>query len=559
MNSNQLTIVIPTRDRPDFLEKCLRSVYECQTGIPTVIVSDNSTTDQPAIRVFQSKYGFDYVRQSGALNQTAHLNLCLGLASTPWTLILHDDDELYPDCLEKVETFLAGCKQIGIVVAGIQHIDEQGGILGKWIPKTDSVFRREDGLLRLGLDWGAAPPGTIYSVAAGRQIGGFVDVNGAAADYTFALRLAHSFGVAFFPYLVGRYRNGAQQKTDFSTPEKAEAWLDYSTRMAQLVRSVGCSDEVSNQLIDYMTWSVVLEIAPQCLRSNRSFAFGLCRKGLRASPHRGTWQNRVRKAYPFLFWRPQWLAWLLFSTGRAILPAPLRRWIKLLWRKSNLWPPVGWVRFGSLRRVTPISRIFGFDRGQCIDRYYIENFLARNAKDIRGCVLEIGDNTYTRRFGGELVTESQVLHVQEGNPRATIVADLTSSNPIASDSFDCVILTQTLQFIYDTRAAIRTLYRILKPGGILLATFAGISQISRYDRERWGDYWRFTTLSARRLFEEAFPTTHIKVEAYGNVLAAGAFLQGLAAEDLRREELDHRDPDYEVLITVRAVKSKESL
>jgi len=86
-----------------------------------------------------------------------------------------------------------------------------------------------------------------------------------------------------------------------------------------------------------------------------------------------------------------------------------------------------------------------------------------------------------------------------------------------------------------------------------LATVPGISQISQ---DEWGDswYWSFTTQSARRLFEEAFPAANVKVETYGNVLAATAFLQGLATTELRQEELNHRDPHYEVLITVRVVK-----
>jgi len=152
-----------------------------------------------------------------------------------------------------------------------------------------------------------------------------------------------------------------------------------------------------------------------------------------------------------------------------------------------------------------------------------------------------------------------VLHAVSGNPKATIVADLTSDNDIASDSFDCIIATQTLQFIYDVRASIRTLHRILKPGGVLLATIPGISQISRYDMQRWGEYWRFTTRSAQKLFEEGFPLSNLSIEAHGNVLAASALLQGLAVEDVRHEELNYRDPDYEVLITVRAVKSGTSL
>jgi len=212
------------------------------------------------------------------------------------------------------------------------------------------------------------------------------------------------------------------------------------------------------------------------------------------------------------------------------------------------------VEFGSLRRITPISQSFGLDRGLCIDRYYIEHFLGQHSGDVKGQVLEVGDDIYTTRFGGEQVTGSDVLHVTEGNARATMVADLTQAEQIPSDAYDCIVLTQTLQFIYDVRKAVQTLYRILKPNGVLLVTLSGINRISRYDMDRWGEYWRFTTLSASRLFEEIFPPSRVAVQAYGNVLAAVAFLHGLAASELRQEELDYGDPDYEILIGVRTVK-----
>lgn len=217
-------------------------------------------------------------------------------------------------------------------------------------------------------------------------------------------------------------------------------------------------------------------------------------------------------------------------------------------------PPLGQIDFGNLRRVTPISQVFGFDRGKCVDRYYIESYLGLQTDDIQRDVLEIGDDTYTRKFGANRVDNSEVLHIWQDNQKATMVADLTNGENIPSNTFNCIILTQTLSHIYDVKAALRTLIRILKPGGVLLATMPGISQISRYDMDRWGDYWRFTTLSARRLFEEVFPASNVTVKAYGNVLTAIAFLHGLAAEELNQEELDYSDPDYEVLIAVRAEK-----
>jgi hypothetical protein len=51
-----------------------------------------------------------------------------------------------------------------------------------------------------------------------------------------------------------------------------------------------------------------------------------------------------------------------------------------------------------------------------------------------------------------------------------------------------------------------------------------------------------------------FPPANLSIEAHGNVLAAVAFLHGLATEDLRPQELRHRDADYELVITARAIK-----
>lgn len=245
---------------------------------------------------------------------------------------------------------------------------------------------------------------------------------------------------------------------------------------------------------------------------------------------------------------------------KAVLPEAVRRWIRTQQRQLGRLkhhPRLLLIRFGSLRRLRPIRSAFGWGYGQCIDRYYIEAFLNKYASDIHGHVLEIADNIYTHRFGGDNVIQSDVLHVTQGNPNATIIADLSSADHIPSETFDCIIFTQTLQFIYDVRTAIRTLYRILQPSGVLLVTIPGISQIARFDMERWGEYWRFTTLSVRKLFIEVFPDYCITVQAYGNVLTAIAFLHGLISNELRQGELDYHDPDYEVLITVRAVKPEK--
>lgn len=217
-------------------------------------------------------------------------------------------------------------------------------------------------------------------------------------------------------------------------------------------------------------------------------------------------------------------------------------------------PRVGDFDFGDFRRTEPVSRVFGLDRGSPIDRHYIEAFLAEHASAVRGRVLEIGDATYTKRFGSDRVTASDVLHATDGGEGATIVADLTHAPEIASNTFDCIIITQTLQFTFRMTEMVAELHRILAPGGVVLCTVPGISQISRYDMDRWGDYWRLTTRSARELFETVFPGDDLEVRAYGNVLSATALLQGLAVHELTTAELDVADDDYQVIVAVVARK-----
>jgi SAM-dependent methyltransferase len=223
-------------------------------------------------------------------------------------------------------------------------------------------------------------------------------------------------------------------------------------------------------------------------------------------------------------------------------------------------PQPGSVEFGDLHRVTPIGRHFGGDRalpgaaqGLPVDRPYVEQFLEAHAGDIRGRVLEIGEDTYTRRYGGDKVSGRDILHVNTSNPAATIVADLADAPQIADASFDCVILTQTLHLIYEARSAVRTLHRILRPGGVLLMTVPGITLVPT--KTTWGPtlYWSFTALSVRRMLQEVFES-RVEVDSCGNVLTAVAFLHGLAAQELTPAEFAATDPDYPLILTARACK-----
>jgi hypothetical protein len=105
----------------------------------------------------------------------------------------------------------------------------------------------------------------------------------------------------------------------------------------------------------------------------------------------------------------------LRRTLAAAMPAPLRRLVR----------PSGIAALAT----TPVSTQWGFDRGTPVDRWYIERFLAEHTADIRGRALEIRNADYVERFGRGVV-RADVLDIDESNPRATIVADLTAADHV---------------------------------------------------------------------------------------------------------------------------------
>jgi SAM-dependent methyltransferase len=205
---------------------------------------------------------------------------------------------------------------------------------------------------------------------------------------------------------------------------------------------------------------------------------------------------------------------------------------------------------GSLYRSKPVSDNWGFDRGQPVDRYYIESFLERHRAGIHGRVLEIMNSDYTDRFGSRLEC-ADVLDIDASNQKATIVADLAAADSIPDDSFDCFILNQTLQLIYDVKSAIEHSHRILRPGGVLLST---VPCLSRLAGQGFTDYWRFTPNSVERLFGDIFGNDQLTISVFGNVLSAVAFLEGMAYEEVSKRALDRLDDRYPMLIAIRAVK-----
>lgn len=233
----------------------------------------------------------------------------------------------------------------------------------------------------------------------------------------------------------------------------------------------------------------------------------------------------------------------------AVLPPDIRMFTRFLRRRGPA------VRWGSLRRTTPVSSYWGFDRGTPLDRIYIERFLEAHAGDVRGHVLEVRDSSYTVAYGGENVARAAVVDIDPANADATVVADLGEPDSLPAGAFDCIIATQTLQYVDRPRAAVENIWQALTPGGVTLVT---VPCTSRIDPEAADvDRWRFTTPGLETLFRGAGEWAELEVKGFGNVLASVGFMMGISAQEFRDRELDEQDEFFPLVACARARKPRE--
>jgi SAM-dependent methyltransferase len=553
-----VSIVITCYNQAGFLADAIRSalaqsVDRSLDPIEVVVVDDGSTDRTSSVASAFPQVRYIYQPNRGL---SAARNAGLAVSRGSCVCFLDADDLLLPEAIECGLRAFEQHPRCAFVYGDFRDVDENGNALSS--PRGRRVAGDHYRALLEGNFIGMHAT-VLYRREALLSVGGFDARLKRCEDYEIYLRLTREFPVHEHGGLVAHYRqhdsNMSHDRTgmlnavlDVLRTQKpyvrAHAELRRASRKGMAVWRKYYGDMIFDDLCGQLKTAGFTSQTRRSLRdlvrlSPRAFGSQVLRRV------KDRLRGKLRRV-------PLPSAQAAEHGRKANVTLPQ---LPPGARPSCALPESGF-NFGDLRRVTPFSRQFGFDRGDPVDRYYIERFLTAEAARIRGAVLEIGDPAYTRRFGSN-VTSSDVLHFSRGVEGATITGDLTSADHIPSDSFDCIILTQTLHFIFDLRAALATIGRILRPGGCVLVTTPGISQICRDQADKESDSWRLTPSSAARLFREYFKAENVRVESYGNVLTAAAFLYGLATRELSPAELDHHDPDYPLIVSIAAIKGEQ--
>jgi len=531
------SVIVTCYNHGQYLDKSIKSVKAQDFGNVELIVVDDGSEDNTS-EVAHKFSDIQYLWQENEGLSSAR-NTGFQASEGEYIIFLDADDWLLPGALQIIAAHANSDPSAATLVGG--HV--------KAYDTSSEIEYGEPYFPDLGQDSYASllrsnvvemHAAVAYRHDVQQSLGGFDEDLSAAEDYEMLLKVARDYShpVREYSKPVAAYRRHGSNMTG-NRALMLENTLDVLYRHRASASENPAHRRALKQGIRYHK---DLYGAPVLRRMKRALW----------SPEA---RAHLRDDFSLLVqYAPMWtMRQLGKHLARRVLPSRILRIVRHTLKKVVGEHTPDKVSLGDLRSTTPVSRNFGFDRGTPVDRYYIEGFLNANSQDIKGRVLEIGERTYTERFGGADVCHSDVLHYTEGNDEATIVGDLTSMPHIPNNSFDCIILTETLQLIYDVPAAIDTLFRVLRPRGVLLITVPGITpMLDDVIGEGW--HWSFTRNSLNKLLKERFPAPKIQIETYGNVLSAIAMLEGLTQEEFTTAELDTKDEVYPVTVAARVQK-----
>jgi len=533
-----ISAVIPCYNHAHFLSEAIESVLKQTYPNYEIIVVDDGSTDNtgevaaryPEVRyIRQDNQGLSGARNTGLQESRGdHL------------VFLDADDLLLPRALEAGEKCLRAHPECAFVSGHFRYVNEDGSFLNE---TPQRYVDREHYLAFLQGNYISMHATVMYRRSVFNEVGNYDTSLPACEDYDLYLRIARRFPVHCHDEMVAEYR---QHDTNMSGDVCLMLRTVLSVLHTQWPYVKGDRRATKAIRTGMLYWKAGygedLFIQATSLKLRQNFR----QKALMLLTI-----TRYAPRY-FVYHTLMWLVEIGLNILRRITPASVREAVArpII---ERVWPPVGGVKFGDLRQTSPLREIADSDAGTPIDQYYVETFLTRQAHHIQATVLEFHADDYTCRFGGDRVRTSNIFELVENKIDPNTESDLTIPHDIPAETYDCIIIPQMLHRIYNLDTTVQTLYRCLKPGGVLLATVPGIGLINDDNPARVG-YWAFTEKAVHQLFAPVFGTGNIKTQAYGNVLAASAFYHNLASNELAQTKLDHQDDQYQLLITIRAIK-----
>jgi len=146
---NNITILVPTYNRIDLLQKALISCINQSCKDFDLMIMDNHSTDgtQKYLKEFQEMYPkVKIIINSSNIGPTKSVEKALNMIETKWITILCDDDYLEKDFILSSIGILSSTTK-GIVAVGHNVVDENGKVIKTFLYPRQTLDRN-DGIIK---------------------------------------------------------------------------------------------------------------------------------------------------------------------------------------------------------------------------------------------------------------------------------------------------------------------------------------------------------------------------------------------------------------------------
>jgi hypothetical protein len=135
MSAPFFSVVIPTKNRPDYVKDAIASVLFQDERDLECVVSDNfnGPSTRAAVDTFAADPRLRYVRTDRDMNMIDHWEFATGKAVGDYVLVLADRKVLFQGALRRLRQELSRRPEIDVFSVGVQVYDDRGRRMG-WVP-----------------------------------------------------------------------------------------------------------------------------------------------------------------------------------------------------------------------------------------------------------------------------------------------------------------------------------------------------------------------------------------------------------------------------------------
>lgn len=209
-----VSVVIPTHNRALLLKRAVNSVLRQTFSDFELIVVDDASTDDTTriVEGFHDKR-IKYLRHRSNLGAPVARNTGISSARGDYIGLLDDDDEWFPEKLEKqILKFSQVSERVGLIYTGHEVREGDGRLLRTYIPEARGDVRMR---LLLGTTFASNTP--LIRKACFQKVGFFDESLKSCQDWDMWKRISDQYEFDYVPEILAIvYRHKKQISSDFS-------------------------------------------------------------------------------------------------------------------------------------------------------------------------------------------------------------------------------------------------------------------------------------------------------------------------------------------------------